>query len=247
MFHETNKKRSSIIIMFAIFVLVTLVACSKTQYIHEGQKDNIGITQTVRVDLKDAFYKTAPSCVIVLPVETASKVSLELREFIEKSVARHLAQRVSVVIGQDLRRHWVKRLAVDLKVSEDQRRFLRACKCEAFLQVELMSLSNEYFVIWANKSIDLRLKLFTPPKTRSEKKGKLLWITRHLNSQGDGSLPLDIASLSLGVYKAASHHSNVEEQFSLIEDAVRRMMVTLPDTRSSTFTHSKTHLVNKPF
>lgn len=247
MYCQTNKTRSSIIIMFAVFMLISLVACAQTQYVHEGQEVEPSMMRTVRVDLKDAFYKTAPVCVTVLPVAAASEVSPLLKEFIEQSVARHLSQRVPVAIGPDLRKRWTRRLAVDLTDAGDQRRFLRASKCDAFLQPELMAAADDYFVIWSNKSIDLRLKLFTPPKSRSDKKGELLWITRHAASRGDGSLPLDIASLGIGTFKAGSHHSDAEVQFSLIEDAVRRMMVTLPDTRSAGVDRSRTHVAKKSF
>lgn len=93
-------------------------------------------------------------------------------------------------------------------------------------------------MIWSDKSVDIRLRLFTPGTSPNGETDELLWIARHAASRGDGSLPLDLASLGIGAFKAGNHNMDAEMHFSLTEDAVRRMMVTLPDTRPAGFSRS---------
>jgi len=214
-----------------LVALLVMTGCAQTEYLHEGEQPENPMARTVRVDLKDAFFRIAPTCVAVLPTVSVSSTSPALTDFIERSVARYLSQRVPMIIGPNQRHQITQRLTVDLSDPDGRARFLKGASCDAFIEPQLMAASDDYFVVWSNRSIDLRLRLFQPRIGGDGEDDNLLWIARHAASRGGGGFPLDLASLGIGAIKAGSHQMDYEMNFSIVEDAVRRMMVTLPDTR----------------
>ncbi|GEM_PF-747827 len=215
----------------AILAMLAVTGCAQTEYLNQGEQSANPMARTVRADLKDEFFRVAPACVAVLPAVSVGPSSPQMATFIERAVARHLSQRVPTVIGPDQRRDLARRLTLDVSNPDDRHRFLKGARCDAFIEPQLMASSDDYFVIWSSRSIDLRLRMFQPSHAGDGDEGKLLWIARHATSRGDGGFPLDIASLSIGAIKASSHQMDQEMNYSIVEDAVRRMMVTLPDTR----------------
>lgn len=216
--------------------VMLLGACAETRYVEgatESDSASLHTVRTVRYDLRDAYLAQAPECVAVLPLEAAAGTPDETANFIEAAAARHLSQRVARVIGPRERAHWSRRLAVDLSHPGDRNRFLSATGCDAFLRPTLMADDDFYLVVWSRRSIDLRLHVMRPanPAVAGDGKEETLWIARHAASRGDGGLPISPVSAGIAAMEAGGHQSDHDIQPSLIEDAIRRMIVTLPDTR----------------
>ena len=59
----------------------------------------------------------------------------------------------------------------------------------------------------------------------------VLWKARHVANRSDGGLPFSIIGVAVAGFEAARFRADEDVPDSLIDDAVRRMMVTLPDVR----------------
>jgi hypothetical protein len=231
MFSSTKNPCNYPRLLWSFIVVVTLAGCTQTKYTNQRDEDKTSSMRAVRMDLKPAFYKKALLCVAVLPTMHSGSDFKELAIFVEQAVSRHLSQRFIRVINSNQRDEIVRRLKLNIFDASDQRRFLKAHKCDALVLPELISVIDDYYIVWSGKSIDIRLRLFTPGIEPNGNSDELLWIARHATSRNAGSLPLDLLSLGVGAFKASSHSIDAEVHLSLVEDAIRRMMATLPDTR----------------
>ena len=60
---------------------------------------------------------------------------------------------------------------------------------------------------------------------------KVVWQARHVATRSDGGVPLSPASAIVNIFQAASFQGDGDVNFSLADDAVRRIVKTLPDVR----------------
>ena len=86
-------------------------------------------------------------------------------------------------------------------------------------------MQDVYLVLWAQRGLSLRLTM-----TRLSDE-KLLWEARHTAVRADGGLPISIIDLPLSAARAVWVNRDPEMFASIAEDAVRRMMRTLPSLR----------------
>ena len=84
---------------------------------------------------------------------------------------------------------------------------------------------REKISVWAQKKLVIKVCIF---RILSNKE---LWCSKHAVSRSDGTIPLSPVSLGVGVYKAVIHSTDQDIILSMIDDAMRRMMVTLPRIR----------------
>jgi hypothetical protein len=181
--------------------------------------------------LTDAFFTTAPSCAaIVTQVETQAPAARAIARLVEDAVERHLAMRLPRVIGAVRLRRVETTLGIDMKAASDRRVFARQARCEALVEIDLARVQDDYMVLWAQRSLTFSLTMSRIAD------GKVLWQARHSASRADGGLPISIIDLPISAARAVMVTRDPEIFASIADDAVRRMMKTLPDIRGADYT-----------
>ena len=205
---------------------VLLGACAETTYRSFDATDDPAqlVERRVRHHLARAYYRTAPDCAALqfAPADAAP----EIRRAVTDAVERHLATRLARVMGHLATRLAAQRLAVDLSHPGDLRVFGRRTRCQAMVRIRLHSISDDYFVVWARRGVAISLEM-----VRS-RDGRLLWKARHRAGRADGGLPFGVLSLPFTLVRAARLKGDRDVFDSIADDAVRRMMRTLPDLRA---------------
>ena len=59
----------------------------------------------------------------------------------------------------------------------------------------------------------------------------VIWKARHVANRSDGGVPFSLIGIAVAGLKATRLQADHDVPDSLIDDAIRRMMVTLPDVR----------------
>ena len=202
-----------------------LSGCAQTSY--RAYESALSATplvdREVRYALDREYYADSPTCVAVMPAK--GKVALKMATGVERSLARYLSQRVSRVISPLERRRIVREGGLDLARDDGRRLFAGIAGCAHFAVAEVTSAENTFVGVWSQRRIDLTLRL---GRTSD---GKILWRAAHVAERGDGGLPISLVSLGIGIFKAGAQARDRDVLPSMIDDAIRRMMVTLPDLR----------------
>ena len=199
--------------------------CTRTTYgAYEDEPSEVPLLdRRVAVEIDRVFYAAPPECVIILP--TRGTLDFEAAAVIERSLERHLGQRLPKVIGA-LARHRLERArGFNLSDPTDWIYFSRETGCGAVLESEAHAVNADYFLVWAQRSADLEVTL------RRIGDGTVLWRARHLAQRSDGGLPLGPISLTISTVEAGRFHGDTDILPSLIDDAVRRIVASLPDVR----------------
>lgn len=174
--------------------------------------------------VEPAFYRAPPSCVVVLPTPDHDGSRGVAAVQIERAVARHLRDRVPRVIGPLGRSRAVRRLALDLHDAGDRRRFAALERCDAFVRWRLLDASNDYLLVWSSRDVGLEVEMFREPD-------RTLWKAAHVARRSDGSLPLSPISASIAIFEAGQFEADSDMLPSMIDDVMRRLVVSLPDVR----------------
>ncbi len=211
-------------LILSVMLVAVLSGCLHTAYRKEGpaMETEAPLERQVVYGIDRNFHLSAPDCTAL---RTRTPVPARLRHMVEQSVERHLATRFERVIGAARLRRAEARLGIDMNVPSDRRVFARQTRCRALVEIALHEISEDYLVLWSQRGISMTLTM-----TRLTD-DKLLWNARHRASRGDGGLPFTLLSLPFSAARAARFKSDPEMFASMADDAVRRMMRTLPDTR----------------
>lgn len=184
------------------------------------------LTREVVHQLSDAFWAEAPSCVLVLPAARSASEPQNRgsARMVERAVARHLHQKFDRVIGPDRREAMLEALVLDLTHPGDLARFGSLSNCGHVVRIAPAS-EVAWTPIWTEARVSIALSL--TPISGDE----VLWHAAHIARRGDGGLPLSPLSIIMATASAAALASDQDLIPSLVEDAVRRTMRTLPDIR----------------
>jgi len=209
-------------VMIILLAVIGLTACvSNPQYRDVKQADEVEIKATdVNFQVLSPFYRDPPDCVAVIMSDNSENP--QMNGLISTALARHLGEKVDRVIFPRKTRHLAKRSGLDLQDKGDRQRFSRQAKCRFFAWAELYDLGDDYVGIFAKKHIGVRVDL----KRISD--DALLWQAAHTVWRADGGLPLSPLGALSGMASATMFAQNNEIMPSLIDDALRRMVRTLP-------------------
>jgi len=144
---------------------------------------------------------------------------------IEQALALRLGQKISRVIGPRQRRAAERDLALDTGNEVDRRYLARTKRCPAYLEWRLKEISDSHFFVWSQKQIGLEIRLARAADDT------ILWRAAHTTRRSDGGLPLSLLSLPLAAAEATMFSQDADQLPSMIDDVVRRLIVTLPDAR----------------
>ncbi len=203
--------------------LALLSACGPTRYTdYRAQSEGAPLFErAVAVHVGTGFYRPPPDCAIVMPV--AGRASPMLRRLVEDSVHRHLVTKLSVVVGPGARARAVRSLAIDVKRPDERAVLLRKLRCPVLIEAKIWDSGEDFALVWSRKNLDLEIIMV--------RHDTLLWKARHNADRADGGLPLSPISAPFAVAKASRLHGDGDAMVSLVDDAVRRIVASLPDTR----------------
>lgn len=204
---------------------VTLGACAQTNYVPDDQQSGSGSPAARRVSyhVGEEFYIDPPDCAVVLPSEDREHSSLG--ESTGRAIARYLTGKIPRVIGPLERRRAERRMAFALDHPGDRRRFANETRCRAFVRWKMFDVGNDYLIVWSRQHFGLEVEMFR------EADGAVLWKASHVASRSDGGLPLSPLSAPVAAFEATQFSQDADVMPSLVDDAVRRIFVTLPDVR----------------
>jgi len=215
--------------MRASLILLTLFivsACNHTSYQAVGEtseKADSQATRTVIYHLDPDFYRDPPNCVVVMPIAGAENKALA--HYVEKSIARHLVTKVERVITPLGRRRIEQQQGYDLQNAGDMKRFAYQERCPFHIRASLEGTEEVYALVWSDKRVGIVLSLH---RTADD---KALWRAAHVARRGEGGLPISPFSLISSAAAAGAFQSDGEATASVADDAMRRVMRTLPDLR----------------
>jgi len=205
--------------------MIALSACTAISYtpISKGKLSSGPFERKVEFSKADALYSFAPDCVVVWPVGLG--MDKEKAALIEGSIARHLTDRVQRVIGPRERNKLARDDALDLQDNQDRKSFSQLQRCGYGVRVLAVKTSTQYLIVWSQNQVGLDLSL-----TRTET-GEVLWRVRHIARRGHGGLPLSPVSFGMDMFDAGISNADKDQLPSVIDDTLRRMLLTLPDFR----------------
>lgn len=209
-----------------LILCLNLAGCVQTTYHgfdEQVDNDNSIAGGKVSFELSREFYRDPPACVTVLP-DPEQSTAMTARS-VEVAVARHLSSRVDRVIGPSERNALVRRHVVNLNIPGDRRTFSALERCRYYIRPTITSNDETYALVWAHRSIGIEMKLFRGADE------EVLWRVQHTLTRGDGGLPMLPLSAGMAALRAGMLYNDGEQLPSMIDDALRRMFVTLPDIR----------------
>ena len=179
-----------------------------------------------RVDyrLSEAYFTTAPRCAAIV---ASTKAPHAISRVVEQAVERNLALRLPRVIGGARLRRAETALGIDMATESGRLVFARRMRCETLLDIRLSRVQDDYMVLWAQRGLTVSLTLSRIAD------GELLWQARHAADRADGGLPISLIDLPISAARAGIVTKDAEMFASIADDAVRRMMKTLPDVRGA--------------
>ena len=214
----------SLMILFYIFILQGCGSTSFQSYdTRKNSNKQMGSSKAVKYKISDHFYRAPPQCIIILPTKGVG--SSVIKQQIGITASRHLSGYVNRVIGILERQSIEHNLVLDATNINDRKLLSRKTKCKYYLQVTAELYNDTYAVIWAQKSIGLKLTLHGIDDTT------ILWTAYHQANRGDGGIPLSLISFGMAVFNAGKTASDKEILPSILDDVFRRIYRTLPDTR----------------
>ena len=191
------------------FLLLSLSACVS----HTSGKQNLNAQyalENTNVLLKSKNY---PNCIIILPAK--GDILKNHAVIVEDVLERHFQIYFEKIVSARERRSIVKNRAYDLSSSNELKHFSDSVECNFGLLANVKTLSNDYAVTWAYRSIDLTLQLV------SIDDNSLIWNGRYYGSRKAGGLPtgpLGIVLYSRAAYRFANDKDGTE---AMIEDVIR--------------------------
>jgi len=221
-----SRRRPWTTMVLALLQTGLLGACVNTEYVDWGAAPDeppLGPRQVEYV-LDTEFYRDPPFCAVVLPIRVNGR-PVDFSDVIERTLARHLAGRLDRVIGPQERDHLERKLAVDLSDDRDRRIFARLQRCGHMVEAEPWRDGDTYALFWSEARIGLDVRM------RRARDGFVVWRARHTATRTEGGLPTSFLSAAFNLFAAGSQHADPDVRLSVADDAVRRIVVSLPDTR----------------
>jgi hypothetical protein len=174
----------------------------------------------------DALYAESIPCVVILdPIAADGLGDAELGE----AVARQVSTRFDRVIRPVERRRLEQSRSLDPGHPEDLRRLAEAVGCGYAMSIVESPPGSVYALFWTRQTIGLTLTL------RRVSDREVLWQASSEAARSDGGLPLSPLSALINAAEAGSMAADPELRASLTDDALRRIVGTLPEFRRSSY------------
>ena len=209
-----------------LICLLLLSGCFGTSYkpyVEIQSPSHTLLSRDVFFDLSTQFYRDLPECVIISKPTGTNLGALEA--IIETTFARHLSQKIPRLIDARERRQKQHEQALDLNNDTDLRYFMDRQDCRYVLRSQVKSNYSTYVGFWNDRNIGILLVL------ENGVNKDILWQASHSSNRSEGGIPLSPFSLGVNAFQASSQRFDTDIEPSIVDDIVRRMIVTLPDIR----------------
>lgn len=210
---------------FIMYILcgLTLSACTTTGYQDHSQGKVIKAEMKpmdVNFKISGQYYRDPPQCVAVMETKTGKHPVMG--KMISVALARHLGEKIDRVIFPRKRASIARKMGYDLSNPKDKKRFSRYNKCRFYARAELYDLGDDYAVIFSKKHVGIKIDLM-----RFED-DEPVWQAAHTVWRADGGVPLSPIGMLGGMASAALFSSDADILPSLVDEAIRKMVHTLP-------------------
>lgn|GEM_PF-832618 len=202
---------------------LSLSACVTPTYQDHSQKTSAQAemnSKDVNFKISGLYYRDPPECVVVMETKTDKQPAMA--RMISIALARHLGEKIDRVIFPRKRVYIAKKQGYDLSNKQDLRRFSQFSKCRFYVNAELYDLGDEFAVVFSEKHVGIKIDMM-----RFED-DEPVWQAAHTVWRADGGMPLSPMGALGGIASAAMFSSDTEILPSLVDDAMRRMVRTLP-------------------
>lgn len=214
--------------LITVIVAMTMIAtaCAQTTYVGlEEDKPVPGSpARTVGVQIDRAFIDEFPDCTIILEPKTDPELQ-QFKSLVEEALGRHLMRRFTRVIDAVERRQIARQSALDLRHREDRKDLAEIAGCDTFLRARVVGPGKTYLVIWSQMQVGIEV---TMVRARDR---KLLWRARHVANRSEGGIPFSPIGIVVDAYSSVRFSSDQEIGESVIDDAVRRIVRSIPNSR----------------
>jgi len=212
--------------MAAAAVLV-IAGCTGTRYVDfkDAEANSRLPGRTVAVEIDRQFYEDYPDCIVVMPPSAAPGLD-RIADLVEAALTTRLTRKVTRVIGAVERDSAVRRMAVDPLHPGDRGVLLKTLECGAFMTAEISGPGNAYYFVWSEFRVKIDARLFCA------RDGRLLWRARHVADRSGGGLPLSPIGAIVETFSSTRFSADADVADSVVDDAVRRVVASLPDSRS---------------
>jgi hypothetical protein len=213
----------SIVLTIALF----LTGCAGAKYtsFDESNVNKLGLVRSVGFELDPAYRNAFPDCVIVMPATTTSALK-RFAPLVEASLAHHMTRKVSRVIGPRAREIAARQKALDLDNPRDQDELSSGLDCGAFLLPVISGAGQRNLLVWSQVQIALEIRM-----VRSGDR-QVLWKARHVAERSRGGFPLSPVGIAVNAFSSVRFSIDSRDvTVSVVEDAVRRIVQSLPDAR----------------
>ena len=204
-----------------------VAACAKTNYVgyDKGTASVSGVPlRTVAVEVDGAYFDNFPNCTIIMPSRTTTGLE-NFKPLVEEALARQMTKKVSRVVGRTERDLRTRQAAIDMRRIEDRKELAKITECETLLYSRVVGPGHTYLVVWSQVQIGLEVVMLRATD------GHVLWKARHIAERSDGGLSLSPIGIAVDTYSSAQFSSDQEIAESVVNDAVRRLVRSLPDAR----------------
>ena len=222
---SSGEIRCSLFVGMLSFLIGSCTNIQYTSYAPQEQIDPL-MGRQVSYSIDPSLYAESLDCILVLETKgkgKANNISV-LAEAAERSLARHLREKVIRVVGPHQRAKLARQLVYNPDDVDDRQRFSRDIGCRGFARVTFLEASNAFFGIWSQRQIELEVSIFNDEK-------QPFWKASHVARRSDGGLPISLISAPFTVFRAAKFQHDQDHIPSMIDDGMRRIFVTFPDFR----------------
>ena len=213
-------------LLLPLLVCLFTAACVHTEYAAGDLRKENGqanpLQRRVEYQLDPAFYDDPPECVVVLPGVRWDGTPAD--SAIGAALARHLAQRVTRVIGPRERQKTTRELALDLSHQGDRTRFALLTRCLVNLAWVVTEQAADYAILFSRRRLGVDAKLSRIGDNTQ------LWRARHVAIRSDGGIPLGPISAVTGIARAGYMQVDHDAGQSMYDDVARRLFTSLPIT-----------------
>ena len=212
----------------AILAIGFVVAgCARTSYVgYDKETASVpGVPlRTVAVQVDDAYFSDFPDCTIIMPTRTVAGLEY-FKPLVEEALGHYMTKKVSRVVGGTERNLRARQAALEVGRMEDRKGLAEATGGETLLYSRVVGPGHTYLVVWSQVQIGLEVVMLRAAD------GHVLWKARHIADRSDGGLSLSPIGLVVDTYSSSQFSSDREIAESVVDDAVRRLVRSLPNAR----------------
>ncbi|WP_028880192.1 hypothetical protein [Terasakiella pusilla] len=207
--------------LFMSVIVLLLTGCvTAPSYKKAGATTEPMQAGDVNYKLSGLYHRDPPDCVSVF--ESDAPDQPVMGKALSVALARHLGEKVDRVIFPRVRARIAQQQGYDLNDATDRARYASHTRCRFYARAVLYDLGDDYVGVFAKKQVGVMVQMM---RIQDEEP---VWQAAHTVWRADGGVPTSPLALVGGVAQAAMFSADEEIIPSLIDDAMRRMMRTLP-------------------